>query len=379
MRALGPADAEPFSALRREALRDAPLAFAASPEQDGSSDPAVARVRLGSHEEARVFGAFSGDDELVGAIGVRREPSTKKRHQALVWGMYVKPAHRRRGVAGALLDEAVGAARAMGGVDWLMLSVSATAETARRLYERAGFRAFGTEPDALRLADETHASVDETHMALHLAAADPETLLRFWFGEGESAPQAFGARVARWFGGDPEFDQALAIRFAELAERAARGELDGWTAQARSTLALVLALDQLPRNLHRRSARAFAADARALEVAEQALASGVDRRLAPAEAAFLYLPLEHAEDLARQERCVSLFRALVERAPEGLRPFFRTFVGYAERHRDVIARFGRFPHRNAILGRPATRDEQAFLAGGGDDFSTGEDEPSKRA
>lgn len=158
-------EAEAYATLRREMLADAPLSFASAPEQDGASDPAIARERLASGD-AITLGAFTRAGALVGSMTVHREPSRKARHKAWLVAAYVRPSHRRRGLAAALLAQAVREAREMTGVDWLRLSVSATAPAARRLYERAGFVAWGREPDALR---EGHEAADEIHMALRLA------------------------------------------------------------------------------------------------------------------------------------------------------------------------------------------------------------------
>ena len=127
-------------------------------------------------------------------------------------------------------------------------------------------------------------------------------------------------------------------------------------------------LDQFPRNLYRGSPRSFAYDSAALDVCRAALARGLDSQLHPLEAVFLYLPLEHAEDLAMQEQCVSLFCRLVARAPAQLSEQFESFAGYAERHHAVIEQFGRFPHRNAALGRQSTPAEISYLRSGGESF-----------
>lgn len=197
---------------------------------------------------------------------------------------------------------------------------------------------------------------------------EPESVLAFWFGDGLESAEALAERAGVWFAGDPSFDESIRERFESLPERALRGELDAWSRAPRSCLALVLVLDQFPRNLHRGTARSFACDPRAYGVALEALERGFDRELAPLEASFLYLPLEHAEDAEAQERCVSLFRELLERAPPELAPRFDAFLSYALRHQEVIRRFGRFPHRNAILDRPSTSEERAYLEAGGDTF-----------
>lgn len=170
-----------------------------------------------------------------------------------------------------------------------------------------------------------------------------DEILAFWFAEG---------RVAQWFERSLAFDREVAERLAPLHERAAAGELDHWAAEPRGALALVILLDQVPRNLFRGTARAFESDAKARAVSHAALAAGHDAALsAEAERLFLYLPFEHSENLADQERSVALFSRLSD--PGWLR--------YAELHREIVARFGRFPHRNAALGRETTSEEAAFL------------------
>ncbi len=169
-------------------------------------------------------------------------------------------------------------------------------------------------------------------------------LLRFWFDP---------AQRERWFDADPAFDCLVRDRFGDLLADGAAGSLDGWRDRAppRGALALCLVLDQLPRNVWRGTARAFATDARAREVARWAIAAGLDRSLRPEERLFLYLPFEHSEDLADQERSVALFEGLGDPG----------WLGYAVRHRDIVRRFGRFPHRNAALGRASTAEELDFL------------------
>lgn len=197
-------------------------------------------------------------------------------------------------------------------------------------------------------------------------------VLKVWFGEDLETPQSIAERSRLWFAPDPTFDGLIRQRFEMLPDRALRGELTGWTEAAQPTLALVIVLDQFPRNLYRDSARSFAYDSAALSVLREALSRDLDGELHPLEAAFLYLPLEHAEDRASQAQCVSLFRKLVERAPAQLSDRFEAFVEYAERHRAVIEQFGRFPHRNSALGRRSTPEELRYLESGGETFSAGD-------
>jgi uncharacterized protein (DUF924 family) len=195
-----------------------------------------------------------------------------------------------------------------------------------------------------------------------------EDLLACWFGSALESHEAARERVGLWFRQDAAFDRELAERFRDLPERGRGGELDVWAEEPRHALARVIALDQLPRNLYRDSPQTHAFDAAALAAAIDALARGHDRVLHPLEAMFLYLPFEHAEDLAMQERSVRLFEALRQRAPPGLEPLFAGFADFARRHHAVVARFGRFPHRNEILGRASTAAEKAYLANGGERF-----------
>jgi uncharacterized protein (DUF924 family) len=184
----------------------------------------------------------------------------------------------------------------------------------------------------------------------------PEAVLGFWFGEaGED-------RTALWFGADPKFDAEIRERFATTLEAVAAGRHEDWAQTARGRLALILVLDQFPRNMFRRSGRAFAYDEKARAVCLEGLDRGDDAGLGLVERAFFYLPLEHAEDPDLQALSVRCFTRLRDEGPPEVRPMAEAFLGYAEQHRQVIERFGRFPHRNALLGRPTTPEEQAFLA-----------------
>jgi ribosomal protein S18 acetylase RimI-like enzyme len=163
IRVLREEDAQAYTKLRRESLLDAPLAFASSPADDLSSDPDAVREQLRRAPEFVIIGAFEND--LIGAVGVYRDRHLKSSHKVHLWGMYVVPSHRRRGVATELLDAAVRHARALPDVSWVHLSVTSAAPGAQRLYERAGFGVWGAEPDALSHGGQ---SVVEYHMALRL-------------------------------------------------------------------------------------------------------------------------------------------------------------------------------------------------------------------
>lgn len=188
-----------------------------------------------------------------------------------------------------------------------------------------------------------------------------DEILAFWFPDDDNDEAA----VRRWFTRDEAFDEAIRTRFGTWVERALAGELEEWSATPRGRLAQILLLDQFTRNLFRGSPRTFAGDARARALTLDGIDRGDDVALPPAQRVFFYLPLEHAEDPALQERSVALFEQLAHEAPQAERARYDNFADYARGHRDAIARFGRFPHRNAVLGRATTPDEQAYLDAGG--------------
>lgn len=194
-----------------------------------------------------------------------------------------------------------------------------------------------------------------------------DRILAFWFGSSEPPADAAlpDGLVARWFTRDAAFDADIDARFGALTAEALRDGLGDWCASPEGWLALLIALDQFPRNLYRDDPRAFAGDARAQALALQGLARGDDARLAPVQRVFAYLPLEHAEDAGLQARSVTLFEALEAAAPAAQADAFAVFSDYARAHRDVIERFGRFPHRNAVLGRESSRAERDWLEAGG--------------
>ena len=165
-----------------------------------------------------------------------------------------------------------------------------------------------------------------------------------------------------WFNSTPEFDASLRERFLPLLQQASRGELDHWQENAAGCLALVILLDQFPRNIYRGTPDAFAGDALALALAQQAIACDRHHRLPAIHRVFLYLPLEHTEDPDVQQTCVALFSELAGIVDNEQ---FASFARYARAHQDVIADFGRFPHRNAALGRKSTCAEQAYIDAGG--------------
>ena len=192
-------------------------------------------------------------------------------------------------------------------------------------------------------------------------------VLDFWFGPRPLSSERLDNRMRFWFSGrGPREllalrDDEIALRFTPMIERAAAGVLDSWAGSPRRRLALILLLDQFPRNIYRRTARAFASDARASALSVGGVHIGADATLDHVERIFFYMPMQHSESLEVQEESVSAFRRLSNEAPAALRRQFGITLGYAELHCDIIRRFGRFPHRNAVLNRLSTREEQTYL------------------
>ena len=190
--------------------------------------------------------------------------------------------------------------------------------------------------------------------------SSPADVLAFWFGnEGEPG---YGEFRDQWFRKDEVFDREITDRFGVLYERAAAGELDDWREDAEGCLALVIVLDQFPRNMFRGDAKTHATDGKALEAAKYAIERALDRELPAFQRMFLYMPFMHAEDVEDQRRSVELFEGLAAE------PGGPDVVEYAVGHRVIVERFGRFPHRNAILGRETTPEEAEFLTQPGSSF-----------
>lgn len=178
-------------------------------------------------------------------------------------------------------------------------------------------------------------------------------ILEFWFGHPDEP--SYGKPRKTWFNKTPEFDEQLRTRFGTDYQKAAAGHLDDWIDLPKTCLALILLLDQFPRSIFRGTTEAFATDWEALSAAQQAIALGYDRHFLPVQRWFVYLPFEHSENLDHQHQSVKLFQQL-SHDPESAEA-----IEYAYRHLEIIERFGRFPHRNAILGRISTPEEIEFL------------------
>ncbi len=192
-------------------------------------------------------------------------------------------------------------------------------------------------------------------------------VLEFWFGPRPFTPAVIEQRMRLWFSNSdapeliPQTDEAVRLRFGPLAAAAARGELAAWESSPRRRLALILLLDQFSRNIFRGRLRAYSQDRVALALTVEGMQLGAEAPLDPVERIFFYMPLQHAESVDVQEESVAAFRRLMEEAPPELRPVFAAVNEYAQLHRDIIVRFGRFPHRNQALGRDTTNEEAVWL------------------
>lgn len=196
---------------------------------------------------------------------------------------------------------------------------------------------------------------------------DYRDILECWFGEGDDAA-VIGSRSKLWWGKDETVDEELRRRFGGALEELQAGRFDHWMAEPHGRLAAIILADQIPRNIHRETPAAFATDPLARRLVHDGLTGGADRQLRPLQRVFFYLPLEHAESPSLQDLSVTLFEALLAEAGEALRAPFEYYLDFARRHRDIIRRFGRFPHRNRILGRESTAAELLFLQQPGSSF-----------
>lgn len=193
-------------------------------------------------------------------------------------------------------------------------------------------------------------------------------ILDFWFGADPDDAIVVKKQAMLWWSKNRESDDEIRQRFEDAVRSAAAGELNEWLATARGRLALIILTDQFPRNMYRDTARAFSCDSKALAWCLEGLNGRVDRELRPIERVFFYLPLEHAESRERQAKSVQCFSELAASVPIDQKNIFEEYLGFAIRHRDIVERFGRFPHRNDLLGRRSTPEELAFLTEPGSSF-----------
>lgn len=197
---------------------------------------------------------------------------------------------------------------------------------------------------------------------------DPDSLMNFWFAQACESPAAALERSSFWFGNDPVVDQQIWELYADTVTDAGAGHFADWAESAHGRLALILLLDQFPRNIYRGTAEVFRYDAKALTLAGQGITLGQLAGLTVPEQAFFLMPYQHSEDVAVQNAGVALFSAMVEEAAPEWRDVAAGYRDFAIQHRDIIVEYGRFPHRNSVLGRASTAAEDGYLAGGGATF-----------
>jgi len=218
----------------------------------------------------------------------------------------------------------------------------------------------GNEDETARLSDQDRDRIN--------------TVLTFWFKEHElSAPQIDG-RMDTWFGEDPLFDEEIARKFAADVDEASDGDLDHWADSPEGRLALIILLDQFRRNIHRNQPEAFAQDKVALRLCVEGAMEKKDKGLSPIERVFFYMPLQHAESRKVQKKSCEIYSRLSDAVSPTYKETFETVAQFAELHADIVEQFGRFPHRNAILGRKNTPEEDEYLAGDAPSFGQSEAE-----
>jgi uncharacterized protein (DUF924 family) len=194
---------------------------------------------------------------------------------------------------------------------------------------------------------------------------EAQAILQFWFGRASESPDQAEQQSALWWNSTPAQDAEITERYLGLHEQAAAGQLSAWENDPYGRLALILLLDQFPRNMFRKTARAFATDARALELTQFGVRKAVDAELDPPERIFFYLPMEHAENSAMQKMCLLMLGSLRNEVLPEWKPYVQQAYDFALQHQRIIQQFGRFPHRNAVLGRQSTPDEIAWLESSG--------------
>ena len=198
-----------------------------------------------------------------------------------------------------------------------------------------------------------------------------EAILSFWFKEQELTAPQIDRRMDIWFGGDAVLDHEIEKEFANDIEAASEGRLDHWANDSHGRLALIILIDQFRRNIYRGTADAFSMDKLALKLCVEGAMEKKDKSLTPIQRVFFYMPLQHAESRKVQAKSVELYDRLAEAVSPTLRETFLTVAQFAELHRDIIDQFGRFPHRNVLLGRENTAEEAEYLAGDSPDFGQG--------
>lgn len=195
---------------------------------------------------------------------------------------------------------------------------------------------------------------------------DINSIVELWFRERDHDTLSLDARMDMWFGENAELDIQIRHQFSTLIRRASDGELDHWADDAHGRLALIILLDQFRRNVYRGKPDAFTRDRVALKLCVEGAIAKHDKKLTPLQRVFFYMPMQHIESLKVQNKSVAVFQALADAVSDTDRDTFQTFADFAELHRDIIEQFGRFPHRNSILGRASTAEELEYLEDGPD-------------
>ncbi|BBM84867.1 DUF924 family protein [Candidatus Uabimicrobium amorphum] len=197
----------------------------------------------------------------------------------------------------------------------------------------------------------------------------PTTILNYWFGETiQDAENTASDKQPLWFTGSKDIDSEITEKFGSALEDAKNGKFNDWENTPQNRLALIILLDQFSRNIYRNTPRMYESDPQSLQLCLAGIEQKVDDELFPIHRQFFYMPLQHAEDLQLQEKSVQMYTKTWEEAPESTKEYFAQTVTYAKKHHDVIAMFGRFPHRNAILQRESTKEEKEFLQTPGSSF-----------
>jgi uncharacterized protein (DUF924 family) len=196
-------------------------------------------------------------------------------------------------------------------------------------------------------------------------------IIDFWHGPALDSPEAAFARRDWWYKGGEAVDEEIRTRFGSLVEQACAGGLSAWGETAEGSLALILLLDQFTRNIYRNTPDAYAGDILAFEIVASAIRRDLDKTLHPVSRIWLYHPFHHSEDITAQDTGITILKALKRQGPAPWRPYIDRSIKGWTRHRDIVARFGRFPHRNHVLGRPSSRKEVSFLAKNGESFGQG--------
>ncbi len=202
----------------------------------------------------------------------------------------------------------------------------------------------------------------------NMSQPDIQRVLDFWFCDSDLDSPQLDSRMDRWFGADTELDEQIRGEFSQLAEMATTGQLDDWTQTPQGRLALIILLDQFRRNIFRGTVDAYTHDKKALRIAIEGTMAGDHKHLNSVQRMFFFMPLQHAESLKIQEKSVGIFNALARTVSGTLHETFLAAAQFAELHRDIVAEFGRFPHRNAVLGRPNSSAEAKYLSSDGPTF-----------